>query len=78
MNDWDWDIRRTSRRRWEAEARSRFDMLPEKFEMIDGELLLSDEERINLLGVLLELVGTDRAIQMGDATTWRRSVDDYL
>jgi hypothetical protein len=42
--------------------------------MIQGELLLSDEERENLLGALLELVGATRAVQLGSPDVWRAAI----
>jgi hypothetical protein len=77
MMDSDWHIGRLPHE-WGEKALSRLDFCPEKFEVIDGELLLSEEERVNLLGALLELVGTDRAVQLGDATVWRKSVEVFL
>ena len=46
----------------------------EKFEMIDGKLLWSDEDRETLLALLLENVGADRAVQLGEAEVWRTAV----
>jgi hypothetical protein len=77
MKDSEWKIGRLPRE-WGADAMSRLDMVPEKFEVIHGELLVSPEERVQLLGALLELVGTDRAVQLGDAEVWRASVEQYL
>ena len=42
--------------------------------MIDGKILWSDEDRENLLGLLLENVGADRAVQLGDPEVWRAAV----
>jgi uncharacterized tellurite resistance protein B-like protein len=42
--------------------------------MIDGQLLLSEEERENLLGLLLELVGADRAVRLGEPSVWRAAI----
>jgi hypothetical protein len=49
-------------------------MTPEKFEMVDGKLLWSDEARETLLGLLLENVGADRVVQFGDPEVWRAAV----
>ena len=69
-----WDIR-NERRAWQKdECWQRFELIPEKFEMFKGELLLSDAERENLLGLLLELVGADRAVQLGRPDVWRTAV----
>jgi hypothetical protein len=45
-------------RRWEP--------TPEKIEMCDGQLFWSDEDRLLMLGMLLENVGIDAAIKLGD------------
>lgn len=69
-----WNIRRTGRRWVGNELRVRLDLLPEKFEVIDGELLWSDEERLAMLGVILEQVGADQAVRLGDPAVWRAAV----
>jgi len=81
MLDWeivmsaiDWDIRAEGRPWRQGEAWERFELLPEKFEMISGQLVLGEEERENLLCILLELVGADRAVQFGRPETWRAAI----
>jgi hypothetical protein len=69
-----WNIGRTGRRWIGNELRVRVDLLPEKFEVIDGELLWSDEERVAMLGVILEQVGADQAVRLGDPAVWRAAV----
>ncbi len=69
-----WIIGRTGRRWVGNELRERVDLLPEKFEVIDGELLWSDEERLAMLGVILEQVGADQAVRLGDPAVWRAAV----
>ena len=69
-----WDIRRAGRVWTGAEARERYDLTPEKFEMNEGRLFWTDEEREALLGLLLENVGADRAVRMGDPQVWRAAV----
>jgi len=71
MDQSNWDIREEGRSWRNDEVWQRFELLPRKFEMIDGQLLLSDEERENLLGVLLELVGAGRVVQLGSPDVWR-------
>ena len=71
----DWDIRREGRCWQPGELRTRYEALPEmKFEVIDGQLLWTDEERLCVLGVLLEAVGIDRAIRLGDPRRWREAI----
>ena len=33
-----------------------------------------DEQRINLLGLLLENMGADQAVRMGDPAVWRDAI----
>ena len=62
-------------RAWEPEeAPQRFAETPEKFEMFNGRLFASEEERLTLLGLLLENVGADRAVQLGDPEVWKRAI----
>jgi hypothetical protein len=69
-----WDIRAEGRS-WKAgEAMERYSLTPEKFEMVDGKLLWSDEDRETLLGLLLENVGAARAVRLGDPEVWRAAV----
>jgi hypothetical protein len=46
---------------------ARFKLTPEKFEMSGGRLFWSHTERLMLLGLLLENVGVDAAIRLGDS-----------
>jgi hypothetical protein len=66
-----WDIRGEGRSWEKGEAMERFSLTPEKLEMIEGKLLSSDQDRETLLGLLLENVGADRAVRLGDASVWR-------
>lgn len=69
-----WDIRR-KRRAWSgAEAGQRFQLTPEKFEMSGGKLFWTEEERIDLLDLLLENVGVDMAIRLGDPKVWKAAI----
>jgi len=74
MRDADWDIRRSGRAWGSGEAMQRYELTPEKLEMIRGKLLWSQKDRVNLLGLLLENVGADRAVRLGDAQVWRDAV----
>jgi hypothetical protein len=69
-----WDIRRTGRAWTAAEARQRWQLTPEKFELYQGRLFWDDEQRLLLLGLLLENVGVDRAIRLGDPSVWRAAL----
>ena len=75
MRDEEWDIRPEGRRWSGTECSERFALTPEKIELIEGQLFWSDEDRINLLGSLLEHVGADRAVRLGNPDVWRQAVD---
>ena len=68
-----WDIRHEGRAWTAGEFRSRVDLRPEKLEVWEGKLLFSEEERLALLGLLLENVGADAAVKLGDPKVWIRA-----
>lgn len=74
MKDSDWDIHRKARAWRGDEARQRYDLTPEKFEMTEGKLFWSEDDRVALLGLLLENVGADRAVRLGDPAVWRSAL----
>jgi hypothetical protein len=43
-------------------------------EMVDGKLYDDDEQRLHMLGLLLENVGVDAAIRLGDPQVWREAI----
>ena len=43
-------------------------------EMSEGKLLWFAEDRVKLLGLLLENVGADRAVRLGNPEVWRAAV----
>ncbi len=74
MTDIQWNIRRKGRAWRGDEARARYHLAPEKIELIEGKLFWSDEDRLTMLGLLLENVGADQAVRMGDAAVWREAI----
>jgi hypothetical protein len=69
-----WDIRNEGRAWGKHEALDRYMLKPHKVELIKGKLLWSAQEREILLGLLLENVGADRAVQLGDPEVCRAAV----
>lgn len=69
-----WDIRRDGRAWPGGEAHPRFEMTPEKMEMIEGKLFWSDQERLTMLALLLENVGADAAVRLGEPQVWREAI----
>jgi len=76
MRQVDWDIRREGRAWRGGEGLQRLELAPEKFEMVRGRLFWDDEQRLLLLGLLLENVGVDAAVRLGDPNVWRAAVSD--
>lgn len=74
MRDTDWDIGLEGRAWRKQEIRQRYDLSPERIELIEGRLFLSEEHRVRMLGLLLENVGAERAVQLGDPKIWRAAV----
>lgn len=69
-----WDIRSEGRAWHGDEFESRWMLIPEKFEASHGKIFWCDEDRINLLGLMLEQMGADRAVQLGDPEVWKAAV----
>jgi hypothetical protein len=69
----DWNLRRRGRH-WRKEAMRRWQLTPETLQMVDGQLLWSREDRLLMLGMLLENVGVDAAVRLGDPKVWRDAV----
>ena len=63
MEEIQWDLRPEGRA-WGPEAMSRYQMTPEKMEMIEGKLFWSEEERLTMLALLLENVGVNQAVRI--------------
>ena len=70
----DWDIRREGRAWRGDEILQRHELTPARIELIDGKLFWSEEDRIMLLGLLLENVGADKAVRLGDAKVWQDAI----
>ncbi|HXG10964.1 MAG TPA: hypothetical protein VNK04_14485 [Gemmataceae bacterium] len=75
MPDVQWDIRRQGRAWWGEEARARHALAPEKIEMIEGKLFWSERDRLVMLALLLENVGVDQAVRLGNPAVWREAIE---
>jgi hypothetical protein len=74
MKDSDWIIERQGRSWTKEEFRHRASLGPEKLEIYQGKLLWTDEERVELAGLLIENLGADRIVRLGDPEIWREAV----
>jgi hypothetical protein len=71
----DFDIRR-GRRRWERdELDHRLYLAPEKIEFIGG-IFAGDRERLLVLGMILEIMGIDTAVEYGRIEDWKAAIAD--
>jgi hypothetical protein len=70
----DWDIRREGRRWSHEEFDKRINQAPEKIEYVNG-IFASDRDRLNVLGMLLENLGIDRAIRFGKLEDWKTAIE---
>ena len=77
MTKSNWDIRREGRRWTREEFERRSYQAPEKIEFVGG-IFASDEERMTVLAMLLENLGIDRAVQLGNPADWKAAIDDLL
>ncbi len=63
-------------RRWTVdEWHERGETLPEKFELIDGRMFWTHEERLALLAALLENVGLVEAVRLALRERWLAALD---
>jgi hypothetical protein len=75
MKPINWDIRRKGRLWSHEEFDERISQAPEKIEYVNG-IFASDRERLIVLGMLLENLGIDRAVQFGRLEHWKEAVAD--
>src|ERR1017187_1095244 len=75
MKPIEWDIRREGRRWSHEEFDQRIYQAPEKIEYVNG-IFASERERLNVLGMLLENLGIDRAIRFGKLEDWKAAIED--
>ena len=75
----EFNIQRQGRKwnRTEVEKKYR-NLCPEKIELIKGRLFWTDEQRLNMLALLLENVGMDAAVRLGDPGLWKQAIDERL
>ena len=75
MKPIDWDIGREGRLWSDEEFEERIGQAPEKVEFVDG-IFASDRQRLIVLGMLLENLGIDRAVQFGRLEDWQAAIAD--
>jgi hypothetical protein len=71
----EWDIRREGRVWSHEEFNRRIYQAPEKIEFTGG-IFTYDEDRLTVLAMLLENLGIDKAIQLGNIEDWRAAIHE--
>lgn len=69
------DIQEHGRRWTTDELKARLKICPEKLEIVEGRLLFNEEQRLILLALLLELIGIEKAIQIGHPGVWLKAIE---
>ena len=69
-----WEFQGAGRAWNHDEINSRYEECPARIELVYGKLFWCDEDRLILLGMLLENVGLDCAVKLGDPNMWREAV----
>jgi hypothetical protein len=73
------NIQRHGRKWSRTEIEKKYHQLcPEKIEMIQGKMFWTDEDRLNMLALLLENVGMDAAVGLGNPALWKQAIDERL
>ena len=69
----EWDIRREGRVWSHEEFERRIYQAPEKIEY-KGGIFVYEEDRLTVLAMLLENLGIDRAVQLGNLADWKAAI----
>ncbi|MBA2647393.1 MAG: hypothetical protein H0U81_11410 [Pyrinomonadaceae bacterium] len=71
----EWHIRRKGRRWTNEEFDKRIYQAPEKIEFVRG-IFANDEERLTVLAMLLENLGIDKVVRLGNPADWKAAIAD--
>ena len=77
MNNNDWEIRREPRQWTREEWDRRIYQAPDKIEFAGG-IFNNERERMTVLAMLLENMGIDKAVRLGNPADWKAAVDELL
>jgi hypothetical protein len=69
----EWDIRREGRAWSHEEFNRRIYQAPEKIEFT-GRIFTYEEDRLTVLAMLLENLGIDKAVQLGNLQDWKAAI----
>ena len=71
----EWDIRREGRVWSHEEFERRIYQAPEKIEYTGG-IFTYEDERLTVLAMLLENLGIDKAVQLGNPDDWNAAITE--
>lgn len=71
----DWDIQREGRVWSHDEFNRRIYQAPGKIEFRGG-IFIYEEDRLNVLAMLLENLGIDKAVQLGKLEDWKAAITE--
>ena len=75
----EFNIQRQGRKWSRTEVEQKYhELCPEKIELFEGKMFWSDEQRLNMLALLLENVGMDAAVKLGDPALWKLAIEERL
>ena len=70
----EWNIAREGREWKGAEFDKRIYQAPEKIEYVGG-IFTNERQRLTVLAMLLENLGIDKAVQLGNPEDWRAAIE---
>lgn len=70
-----WDIRREGRRWTKEESQHWLYHAPDKIEFVGG-IFAGEQQRLLVLGMLLELLGIDKVVRFGNLADWKAAIAD--
>ena len=76
LDNIDLNIQRKGRAWSGPEAAERIRVFPARAEMIDGKLFWTEGDRLIALALLLENVGIEEAIRLGDPELWKQAINE--
>ena len=69
----EWEIRREGREWKGEEFDKRIYQAPEKIEYVGG-IFIDERQRLTVLAMLLENLGIDKAVQLGNLSDWKAAI----
>ena len=69
----EWDIHREGRQWKGEEFEKRIYQAPEKIEFVGG-IFVNERERLTVLAMLLENLGIDKAVRLGNLPDWKAAL----